>query len=105
MSSIEIIEKKKQPTLIECNSVVRDMFCCISNKCQSILNSMQNTDKSSDHNKTNLIEGMYKFASRQSGTTDWKHFSGEAVQEMLDPGRTRGCYFTVDKSIHVASED
>lgn len=93
------LSKKKLPTLFDMAKVERDLTC-LTQQNLSIMPSMKNTEKGEFENN-----GVYGFQYRESGTSEYKFFAGEPVQEMLDPGRTKGCYFTVDKDYYKSSED
>jgi hypothetical protein len=42
-------------------------------------------------------DGVYEGLEIKSGLSEGRELCGECVQEMMDPGRTQGCYFTVEK--------
>lgn len=102
----------KRPTLLDFPKIERDFSMLSSNKISRnptmtsfkfnpTMTSLKSVNKKSDFENN----GVYSFQKRQSGTDEHLFFAGEPVQEMLDPGRTKGCYFTVDKSFYPATDD
>ena len=77
------------PSLLEVNAVQRSTIF-VQNQLKSKISIVEIEGNYGSN-------GMYKSILRKSGPIDGREFCGECVQEMMDPGRTRGCYFTVEK--------
>jgi len=58
--------------------------------------------------ESKIVVGLFSYEKRNFDNQIEGNFNvylGEDVQELLDPDRTQGCYFTGDHSYYKASED
>jgi hypothetical protein len=81
--------KNLVPSLLDANNVQRSTVF--------VTNQLRSKCSVTEIQGSYGSDGMYKSVLRKSGPIDGREFCGECVQEMMDPGRTRGCYFTVEK--------